>query len=113
MKADLICLEEEEYREEDDLVIFDPAEPWKKTKLNGGAYRPRLLMKPIFKNGECRYASPKVMDIRACCQREPDTLWDETKRLVNPHKVYVDLFKKLYDTKMTLLEEVFTASPLS
>lgn len=106
IKADLICLAEEEYHEEDDLVIFDPAEPWKKTRLKGGTYRLRPLMEQIFKNGECCYTSPKVMDIRACCQREMDTLWDETKRLVNPHRVYVDLSKKLYDTKMSLLEEM-------
>lgn len=49
---------------------------------------------------------PKVMDIRAYCQKELDTLWEETKRLVNPHEVYVDLSQKLYDTKMALLEEM-------
>ena len=46
------------------------------------------------------------MDIRAYCQRELDTLWEETKRLVNPHEVYVDLSQKLYDTKIRLLEEM-------
>ena len=46
------------------------------------------------------------MDIRDYCQRELDTLWDETKRLVNPHEVYVDLSRKLYDTKIRLLKEM-------
>ena len=46
------------------------------------------------------------MDIRAYCLKELDTLWDETKRLVNPHQVYVDLSQKLYDTKLKLLEEM-------
>ena len=46
------------------------------------------------------------MDIRAYCQQELDTLWDETMRLVNPHEVYVDLSQKLYDTKIRLLEEM-------
>jgi nicotinate phosphoribosyltransferase len=31
--------------------------------------------------------------------KEQDTLWDETRRLVNPHKVYVDLSRELYDTE--------------
>ena len=106
IRADLICLAEEEYREEDDLVLFDSLEPWKKTKLAGGSYRLRPLMEQIFRNGQCCYASPKVMDIRAYCQRELDTLWEETKRLVNPHEVYVDLSQKLYDTKIRLLEEM-------
>lgn len=106
IKADLICLTEEEYRETDDLMLFDPAEPWKKTKLHGGTYRLRPLMEHIFHKGKCCYTSPKVMDIRAYCQKELDTLWDETKRLVNPHEVYVDLSQKLYDTKIRLLEEM-------
>ena len=106
IKADLICLAEEEYDVTQDLLLFDPQEPWKKTRLKGGSYIMRPLMEHIFKNGECIYTSPKVMEIRDYCQRELDTLWDETKRLVNPHKVYVDLSAKLYDTKIQLLDEM-------
>lgn len=106
VKADLICLAEEEYREEDELLLFDPQEPWKKTRLAGGSYRLRPLMEHIFEKGKRLYTSPKVMEIRAYCRRELDTLWDETKRLVNPNEVYVDLSQKLYDTKIRLLEEM-------
>lgn len=106
LKADLICLTDEQYREEDDLLLFDPIEPWKKTKLKGGTYTLRPLMEQIFKNGECVYTSPKVMEIRDYCKRELDSLWEETKRLINPHEVYVDLSKKLYDTKMDLLDQM-------
>ena len=106
IKADLICLVNETFDESEPLMLFDPAEPWKKTKLEGGSYRMRELMQPIFKNGECCYTSPKVMDIRAYCQEELNTLWDETRRLVNPHKVYVDLSSKLYDIKIELLDQM-------
>lgn len=106
IKADLICLVEEEYSEADDLLLFDPLEPWKKTKLKGGTYTLRPLMEQIFDKGECIYTSPKVMDIRAYCLKEQDTLWEETRRLMNPHKVYVDLSKKLYDTKISLLDQM-------
>jgi len=64
------------------------------------------LLVPIFQKGKCVYESPKVMDIREYCMKEKDTLWDETKRFVNPHKVYVDLSKKLYDTKIQLLDRM-------
>lgn len=106
IKADLIALADEQYDEKDDLLLFDPLEPWKKTKLKGGTYSIRPIMKQIFKNGDCCYTSPKVMDIRSYCQQELDTLWDETKRLVNPHQVYVDLSKKLYDIKIQLLDQM-------
>lgn len=106
VKADLICLVEEQFDEKDPLLLFDPNEPWKKTKLPGGSYTLRELMVPVFRNGECQYTSPKVMDIRAYCQEEQNTLWDETRRLVNPHKVYVDLSSKLYDIKIQLLDQM-------
>ena len=106
IKADLICLVDEEFDESKQLMLFDPAEPWKKTMLKGGSYTLRELMVPVFKNGECCYTSPKVMDIRDYCQEELNTLWDETRRLVNPHKVYVDLSSKLYDIKISLLDQM-------
>ncbi len=106
VKADLICLVGEVYREEDDLLLFDPLEPWKKTRLEGGSYRLRPIMEQIFQQGRCVYTSPSVMDIRSYCKEELDTLWDETKRLVNPSQVYVDLSKKLYDMKLQLLERM-------
>lgn len=106
IKADLICLVDEKFDENEPLLLFDPNEPWKKTKLAGGSYTLRELMVPIFQNGACCYTSPKVMDIRAYCQEELDTLWEETRRLVNPHKVYVDLSSKLYDIKISLLDQM-------
>lgn len=63
-------------------------------------------MVPVFIGGECVYESPKVMDIREYCRQELETLWPETRRLVNPHKVYVDLSKKLYDIKIELLDRM-------
>lgn len=109
IKADLICLVDEKFDESQKLMLFDPIEPWKKTMLAGGSYTLRELMVPIFKNGECCYTSPKVMDIRSYCQEELNTLWDETRRLVNPHKVYVDLSSRLYDIKISLLDQISKA----
>ena len=106
VKADLICLVDEKFDENEPLLLFDPLEPWKKTKLPGGSYIMREIMVPVFKGGKCCYESPKVMEIREYCKKELDTLWDETRRLVNPHKVYVDLSKKLYDIKIELLDRM-------
>lgn len=109
IKADLISLVGEEFSEEKDLMIFDPIETWKKTKLKAGTYTLRELLIPVFKSGECVYESPKVMDIRKYCFQELETLWDETKRLVNPHKVYVDLSNGLYKMKSELLDKMSPA----
>ena len=45
------------------------------------------------------------MEIREYCKKEIDTLWDETRRLINPHEVHVDLTKKLWDVKKKLLDD--------
>jgi len=106
IRADLICFADETYDESQDLKIFDPLEPWKKTKFIGGTYHMKELLVPIFVNGQCVYESPSVMEIAAYCKEQKDTLWDETKRLFNPHKVYVDLSKKLFDEKQSLLNQM-------
>ena len=106
IRADLICLEGETYDENNDLIIFDPIETWKKTKLKGGTYTLRELLVKVIDKGEPCYESPSVMEIQAICKKEQETLWDETRRLVNPHEVYVDLSDKLYKIKSELLEEM-------
>jgi len=106
LRADLICFADETFNtEEEDLLLFDPNATWKKTLLPGGTYTMRELLVPIFQHGECKYESPSVKEIAEFCRQEKKTLWDETKRLFNPHKVYVDLSQKLYDTKTKLLNE--------
>ena len=71
-----------------------------------GEFTLREMMIPIFADGECTYEFPKTMDIRTYCLQEQNTLWEESRRLVNPHQIYVDLSKKLYDTKLRLLDEL-------
>ena len=106
IRADLICLADEIFDENQDMIIFDPIETWKKTKIHGGTYRLRELLQPVFLKGQCVYQSPSVIEIRDYCTKEKETLWDETLRLVNPHEVYVDLSDKLYKIKSDLLEKM-------
>ena len=106
IRADLICFAHETFDTSKDLVIFDPIETWKKTRLAGGSYLMREILLPIFKNGECVYTSPSVRDIAEYCKQEKKTLWEETKRLFYPHNVYVDLSDELYSVKKELLNQL-------
>lgn len=106
VKADLICLAHEKYSSEYSLKLFDPLATWKKTYLKANTYTIKELLVPIFKDGECVYTSPSVMEIREKCQKDLDTLWDETRRLINPHDVYVDLSEELYQMKNKLLDSI-------
>ena len=106
IKADLICLADEKFDPEETMVIFDPVDTWKKTKVLGGTYELRELLVPVIKDGKSVYKSPSVMELRDYCKQEQNTLWDESRRFVNPQKVYVDLSQSLYDMKKALLEEM-------
>ena len=107
IRADLICLVDETFSEDEDMIIFDPIETWKKTKLHAGTFTLKEIMVQVFKNGECIYNDPATtMEIRERCLREQDTMWDETRRLVNPHQMYVDLSDKLFKIKSELLEQM-------
>ena len=106
IRADLICFADETVNTSEDLLLFDPNATWKKTKLEAGTYTVKEILVPVFINGECKYPFQSVMDIAKHCKAEKETLWEETKRLSNPNKVYVDLSQKLFDTKTKLLNEM-------
>ena len=110
IKADLICLVGETYDPSQDMILFDPIDTWKKTKVFGGTYTMRELLIPVIEKGKRVYSSPGVMELQKICSQELDTLWEESRRLINPHEVYVDLSQKLYDMKASLLEEMSSKS---
>ncbi len=100
--ADYLCVYDEEVDDSEDLLIFDPEATWKqKTVYN---FTARELQVPIFKNGELVYKLPELKQIRAYCKEQVESLWDEVKRFDNPHSYYVDLSKKLWDIKYSLLK---------
>ncbi len=106
IRGDLIALTDEQFDPSEDLVLFDPSETWKRTRLAGGSYSMRKLLTQIFDEGKCVYTSPTVLEIQEICRKEKETLWDENKRFVNPAKVYVDLSEKLYRMKQEVFAEL-------
>ena len=101
--ADYLCVFDETVDDTKDIEIFDPEATWKrKTVYN---FKAKELMVPIFKNGELVYKLPTLPEIKAYCQQQIDTLWDEVKRFDNPHTYYVDLSQKLWQIKYDLLRE--------
>ena len=104
--ADVLTTYDEKINGDEPYEIFDPGNTWKRKTISN--FETRELLVPIFKNGQCVYESPSVMDIQAYCTQEKATLWDESKRLINPQEVYVDLSRKLYDLKNQLLDDAHT-----
>ena len=103
--GDLITLDDEVFTEDQDILLFDQLSTWKKTLVKAGTFTLREVLVKVFDKGVCVYDSPSVAEITKTCEKELDTLWEETRRLVNPNKVYVDLSEKLYSIKQGLLDK--------
>ena len=99
--ADLMTVYDEKVNENEPLTIFDPILTWKTKTFSEYCAKP--LLEKIFENGKCVYERPSIEEIREYCKNQLDTLWDEVKRLDNPHAYYVDLSLKLWDIKQSLL----------
>ncbi|MBQ3724384.1 MAG: nicotinate phosphoribosyltransferase [Oscillospiraceae bacterium] len=101
--ADYMTVYDEEVDDSKDLEIFDPNATWKKKTVYD--FHARQLLEPIFLGGKLVYQSPTLPEIKAYCQQQVDTLWDEVKRFDNPHSYYVDLSQKLWDIRNDLLHK--------
>lgn len=108
IKADLIALTTDNFSTQEELILYDPNNTWKKTALATDSYEIRELLVPVFENGVCVYNCPSLMEIKTYCAEELETLWEETRRLVNPTEVHVDLSNSLYDLKKALLHKSST-----
>ncbi len=101
--ADYVTMHDEIVSTENGLTLFDPLETWKRrTFYNCTA---KLLSTPIYQNGQLVYKCPPLKDIRAHCQKQVDTLWEEVKRFEYPHRYYVDFSEKLWKERQSLLTE--------
>ena len=101
--ADYLCVYDETVDDSGEMEIFDPEATWKtKTVFN---FTAKELQVPIFIGGELVYQCPPLKEIREYCAEQVDTLWDEIKRFDNPQNYYVDLSRKLWDIKYSLLKK--------
>lgn len=101
--ADYLCVYDETVDDSGEMEIFDPEATWKtKTVFN---FTAKELQVPVFIGGELVYQCPPLKGIREYCAEQVDTLWDEIKRFDNPQNYYVDLSRKLWDIKYSLLKK--------
>ncbi len=104
--ADVITLADEVIDNSRPYTIFDPEQTYKQTTLTD--FTAKKLQVQIFKEGKCVYKSPDIEEIRCYCREQLDTLWEEVKRLENPHGYYVDLSQPLWELKNKLLSVHFS-----
>ena len=102
-EADVVCLNSEKLDELDELEIFHPIYTWKRKKFTN--FVAKNLMVKVFEKGKLVYDMPTLEEIKDYAQKELASLWDEVKRLENPHEYIVDLSQDLWDIKDRLLKE--------
>jgi hypothetical protein len=81
--------------------IFDPIQTWKRKSLTN--FTVRKILAPIFRNGECVYEQPSILEMRSYCEKEVETLWESVKRFENPQTYYVDLSLNLWNIRNEIL----------
>ena len=101
--ADVITLNDEKIDDSGEYEIFHPVYTWKRRTLTNFTAKP--LLEQIYKKGKLVYELPSLEEIREKVQSELETLWEETKRIENPHEYIVDLSYDLWKTKEDLLEK--------
>lgn len=102
--ADVITLNNEVINDNEPYTIFDQVHIWKTKEINN--FYAKKLQVPVYVNGELVYEKPTLNEIRNYCKEQVNTIWEEVRRFVNPHKYYVDLSKDLWTLKKTMLENV-------
>lgn len=102
-EADLLCLYDEEFSEDEPLEIFDPHYTWKRKTFTD--YTLRRMLLPIFRGGIQVYEFPTLKEIKEYCAHELETMWDEVLRFENPHNYYVDLSDELWELKNRMISE--------
>ena len=102
-EADVVCLNSEKLEKMDELEIFHPIYTWKRKKFTN--FVAKNLMVKVFEKGKLVYDMPTLEEIKDYAQKELASLWDEVKRLENPHEYIVDLSQDLWDIKDRLLKE--------
>ena len=98
--GDLLALSDEVIPN-DKYTLIHPLETWKQKELTN--YQVRDLLVPIFKDGQLVYQTPNIEKTKAYCNNEFNTLYEEIKRIDNPHEYYVDLSDKLRKLKEELI----------
>lgn len=100
--ADLLTLYDEEVDVSKPYPYVDPVKPWKKMKFENVDVKE--LQVPIFKNGMLVYDKPSLKEIKDYVSYQLDKqVWEEEQRYENPHTHYIDLSKKLYEVKESML----------
>jgi len=102
--ADLIALANEKVDFAAPYQYVDPKKPWKRRFFENCTVK--ALQVPIFQNGRLVYDLPSVQEIAEYVKRQlGEEIWEEEQRFENPHIHYLDMTPRMYEVKMSMLND--------
>lgn len=102
-EADLIMLSDESIDTSKPLEIFDPVYTWKRKTYEN--YKIREMLSPLFVDGVCVRERKTVDQTKEYASKELDSMWNQYKRIKNPHIYKVDLSEKLWNLKQNMVAQ--------
>jgi nicotinate phosphoribosyltransferase len=104
--ADLLSLEDEDPRQEDELTLRHPSEAQAFRKLAAQSIsKIERLLVDIIVDGKIVYDSPPIDEMRKVRDRDLEKLDPGVKRIMYPHIYHVSLTQKLWDLKQELVKK--------
>ena len=107
--ADLLSLEDEDPRQEEELILRHPAEPQSLRQLpKESISKIEPLLVDIITEGKVVYDLPSIEDMRAIRDRDLERLDSGVKRIMYPHIYHVSLTQRLWDLKQELIRKLYS-----
>lgn len=109
--ADLLSLNDEDPRQETELVLHHPSQPQAFRRLDTRSISEiEPLLVDVMVDGNIVYEQPSIEQMRALRDRDLERLDSGVKRIMFPHIYHVSLTKRLWDLKQELVQDLYPAS---
>jgi nicotinate phosphoribosyltransferase len=105
--ADLLSMEDEDPRNEEEIILRHPAEPqsWRQLTAQSISKIEPLLVDVIV-DGDVVYDLPSIEEMRRVRNQDLEKLDSGVKRIMFPHIYHVSLTQRLWDLKQELIKEL-------
>lgn len=100
--TDILALYNEEINT-NKITLVHPEKPWIKKEVEN--FTVKKLHNKYIENGKQILPLPSIKETRLFVQEELATLWEEAKRIENPHQYTINLSEKLLELKTGLIQE--------
>ena len=106
--ADLLSLNDEDPRREDELILHHPSQPQAFRHLDTHSISEiEPLLVDVMVDGNIVYEQPSIEQMRALRERDLERLDSGVKRIMFPHIYHVSLTERLWDLKQELVRDLY------